>query len=143
MPTSAPNPPTSRGWLRLARLATSCLVVVTLWACGPVYIPVPPPDQATFTSMLVTDSSGAQRAVWIASGGPNAASANALFYVFDSERDAGVIATADPSGAYVAPPMDGTMGDHILIYYQDMHGRISPTACLILSEQRPLAARCP
>lgn len=120
---------------RLARLVAGLLVAATAWACGPVYLPVPPPMQTTFTAELITDAAGNQRQVWIAMGGPNEHAQNALFYVFDQERNAGVIAGAMPDGSYVAPPMEGTEGDHIFINYRDAQGRSSASACLLLSEK--------
>ena len=137
-------PSTARSRLRrrLARLAAVCLAAAAMWACGPVYIPVPPPDTATFSSEIVTDAAGAQRRLWTASGPPNSNAADALFYIFDSARDAGVIARARADGSYTSPTLEGTEGDQILIYYQDELGRASPSACVILSERRPSAELC-
>ena len=137
-----PSPARPRLSRRLARLVGVCLAAAAIWACGPVYIPVPPPDTATFTSEIVTDSTGAQRSLWIADGPVNSNAADAVFYIFDTSRDAGVIARARADGSYTSPPMEGTEGDQILIYYQDGFGRASPSACLILSERRPKAELC-
>lgn len=132
--SSAPKRP-QRPMRRLARLAAGLLVVATVWACGPVYLPVPPPMQTNFTAELLTDAAGNQRQFWIAMGGRNDHAQNAVFYLFDQERNAGVIAGAMPDGSYVAPPMEGAEGDHILIHYRDVQGRNSASACLLLSEK--------
>jgi len=127
---------------RVARLLASGFVALALWACGPVYIPVPPPGEISFTSELVTDSTGATRTVWITSGGPNGNAASATFYVIDEERAAGVIARARPDGSFTASPMDGNLGDHVVVYYRDMTGRDSLSSCVLLSEAT-VADRCP
>lgn len=127
---------------RFLRLLSCCVAVATIWACGPVYIPVPPPvTETTFTKAPLTDSSGAE--FWITSGAINPNAANAIFNIFDEQQNAGVIAGANADGSYQAPPMQGTVGDHVLINYQDSHGDLSLSACVLLSELRPFAATCP
>jgi hypothetical protein len=128
---------------RLLRLGTCGVMAIALWACGPVYIPVPPPSQISFTSALETDPSGSPVTVWTATGAPDGNAANAFFYLFDQEEDAGVIGAAHPDGSFQSPPMKGTEGDHITVYYQDTHGRDSAMACLLLSTALPFAAQCP
>jgi hypothetical protein len=128
---------------RLGRLLAALAAAAVVWACGPVYIPVPPPNQVSFTSELVTNADGSNpRTVWIGAGGPNSNAGNALFYLFDEQRKAGVITTALPDGSFQAPPMEGTAGDHVLIYYQDVRGRDSDTGCVILSDALPAAPIC-
>jgi hypothetical protein len=141
--TSAAGPFPRRLAARVARLVALCLSVAVLWACGPVFIPVPPPGQTSFTLEVVTDSSGLERNFWVASGGPEANAANARYFVFDVERQAGVIARARSDGSYEAPPMEGTAGDRVFIHYEDEVGRKSATACLLLSEKLPTADPCP
>jgi hypothetical protein len=126
---------------RLGRLFACGVAAAIVWACGPVYIPVPPPSQISFASELVTDPSGT-RTAWTASGAPNGNASNALFYIFDKAQNAGVIAAARPDGSFQSTPMNGTAGDQVTVYYQDEHGRDSDTACLVLSTL-PVADRCP
>jgi hypothetical protein len=140
---STDGPAPRRLAMRLARLGAACLALVVVWACGPVFIPVPPPGQTSFTLEVVTDSTGAQRSFWIASGGPEPRAANGRYFVFDVERQAGVIARAREDGSYQAPPLEGTMGDRVLIHYEDAVGRESASACLLLSEKLPTADPCP
>jgi len=128
---------------RVARLVACGLGVMAIWACGPVYIPVPPPNQVAFTSELVTAPDGMQRTVWVASGGANSNASGALFFLFDRERQAGVITTALADGSFQAPPMDGTAGDHVIVYYRDVHGRDSDSGCVLLSDATPTAPVCP
>lgn len=128
---------------RLLRLGACGGVAMALWACGPVYIPVPPPNEVAFTSALQTDPAGNSVTVWIGSRGPDSAAASAVFYLFDQEQDAGVIGGANPDGSFQSPPMKGTAGDHVTVYYRDTHGRDSAMACLILSTALPFAAQCP
>ena len=127
---------------RVARLLSCVLGVWALWACGPVYIPVPPPGQISFTSMPLTDATGVTQTYWITSGGPNGKAPNATFYVTDLQRGAGVIARARADGSFVAAPMAGTAGDHVAVYFQSVGGRDSAANCLILSED-PVASTCP
>lgn len=134
--------PRRRHLARVARLLVCLVAVAAVWACGPVFIPVPPPMQTRFMSELLIDSTGAQRQFWIAAGGPDEHARNATFFIIDQERNAGVIAGAMPDGSYVSPPMEGAEGDRILIYYRDSQARYSPTACLLLSE-KPQPDSCP
>jgi hypothetical protein len=127
--------------LRLGRLLACCLGVVALWACGPVYIPVPPPSQIAFTSEAFTDAAGTSHTLWITAGGQNGNAANGTFYITDLERGSGVIARANADGSFVANPMEGIAGEHIAIYFQEVSGRDSVTACVLLSEL-PVATSC-
>jgi len=120
--------------LRLARLAVALGVVATLWACNAPFIPVPPPGQTSFSSELVDDGAGGQKTVWITRGGINTNAALARFFIFDSTRGAGVIAAAKADGTYVAPAMDGTMGDHVQVFYETPTGDYSPEICLLLMD---------
>lgn len=122
---------------RIGRVVACCVAAAVIWACGPVYIPVPPPAQTAFTQDPVNPD------LWIAAGGPEPRASNGTYYIYDQQRNAGVIAGAALDGSYQAPPMAGTAGDHVLVNYTDTRGRDSATACLILGEQRPFAALCP
>lgn len=129
---------------RVARLAAAGLVVLSLWACGPVYIPVPPPMiQASFTASTWTDSTGAERQLWTAEGAPRVQQSGATFYLFNQEQKAGVITVAADDGSFKSPPMPGAEGDHVLIYFRDERGESSATTCLLLTEMRPTAGACP
>ena len=128
--------------MRIARLVSCCVAALALWACGPVYIPVPPPGQISFTSEALVDATGAARTYWIARGGPNGNAGSATFYVLDLEHDAGVIAPAAPDGSFVSGPLEGSLGDRISISYRDTAGRDSPSACRLLSDL-PVAEPCP
>jgi len=129
---------------RARRLVAACAVVGALWACGPVYIPVPPPMiQAAFTAETWTDADGTQHRLWTAEGTPRAEQARATFYLFNEQQNAGVIAVGAPDGTFTTPPLAGTEGDHISIYYRDTRGEYSATTCLLLTEMRPTAGACP
>lgn len=128
--------------LRVGRLLAAGLGLLALWACGPVYIPVPPPDEISFTAQLVTDPSGATRTLWITSGGANANAGDATFFVTDLERGAGVIARAQHDGSFTSGPMEGSLGDRVSIYYRDVTGRDSAAACVLLSTAA-IADHCP
>jgi len=141
--SNAPRPARPGRLVRTGRWIAACLGVLAVWACGPVYIPVPPPSQITFTAELVTDSSGVTHTEWITAGGPNSKAADGRYFVFDQEQNGGVIAPALADGSFQSPAMPGTEGDRVLIYYEDTLGRPSATSCHLLSEQRPVAAVCP
>ncbi len=130
---------------RLTRLAACCIAAAVMWACGPVFIPVPPPDPGppAFTIELVMDAGGVSRQVWIASGEPDPLAGNATYYLFDQDRNGGVIARAAADGSYRAPPMDGTEGDRVSIYYTDIRGNDSSLRCFLLSAKLPVADPCP
>jgi hypothetical protein len=129
---------------RVARLATCCVAAAVMWACGPVYIPVPPPTTPTaFTLEVVTDAAGNARQQWIAEGGADERATDAVYFIFDQERNAGVIAGARPDGSYRSPPMEGTEGDHVFVHFRDTGGQDSATSCVLLSERRPFADICP
>jgi hypothetical protein len=130
-----------RTTFRIVRLLSCVLGAWVLWACGPVYIPVPPPGQVSFTSTPLTDAAGNIQTYWIAAGGPNGNAANATFFITDEQRGAGVITRARADGSFVSPPMEGTAGDQVGVYFQAVSGRDSATACLILGDG-PVAARC-
>jgi len=129
--------------LRKGRWIAACLGVVVLWACGPVYVPVPPPSQISFTADLVTDSAGVTHTEWITAGGPNDKAANGRYFVFDLDQNGGVIAPAMSDGSFVAPSMPGTAGDRVSVYYEDTLGHPSASSCRVLGEERPFAASCP
>jgi hypothetical protein len=123
-----------RGWFkRIARLATLLATFVVVWACNAPFIPVPPPG-ANFTTMLVTDSNGAQKTVWITNGLPASQAAFAHFFVYNERLGSGIIATANADGTFTGMPMDGDMGDRILINYQALGGDYSDSVCLLLTE---------
>jgi hypothetical protein len=132
----------TRTTIRLLRLLSCCVGAVTLWACGPVYIPVPPPGQISFTSEAFTDAAGNTQTLWITSGGPNGNAANSTFFITDLVTGSGVIARAHADGSFVAGPMAGTVGDQVTLYFQETAGRDSVTACVILDEV-PVAGQCP
>lgn len=124
----------ARKSFRVGRLVAAGLGLLAVWACGPVYIPVPPPDEISFTAEPITDASGETRTVWITSGGPNGNAIDATFYVTDIERGAGVIARARHDGSFTAGPMEGTIGDHVAVFFRDLTGRDSIASCVVLSE---------
>ena len=128
--------------LRLVRLAVALGVVSILWACNAPFIPVPPPGETSFSSELVSDGMGGQKTVWIARGGANNQAALARYFIFDVNRGAGVIAAAMADGSFEAPPMDGTMGDHVQVFYETPQGDDSPEICLLLMDG-PKAPVCP
>lgn len=131
-----------RTTFRVARLLSCVLGAWAVLACGPVYIPVPPPGQVSFTSTLLTDASGTPQTYWIAAGGPDSNAANATFFITDVQRASGVITRARADGSFVSPPMEGTAGDRVALYFQSVGGRDSTTACVILGDD-PVAPICP
>ena len=131
---------TSRLRARLLRLAVGLSALMVIWSCNAPFIPVPPPAQAGFAAMQVPDGNGGQKTVWITSGMVSA-DADKVF-VFNQALGSGVITRPNADGSYQAPPLDGTRGDRVSIYYEDRTGEHSPTACLLLQEG-PQAPNCP
>jgi len=131
-----------RTTFRVARLLACVLGAWAALACGPVYIPVPPPGQVSFSSTLLTDESGTAHTYWTTAGGPNGNAANATFFIMDVQRGAGVITRARADGSFIAPPMEGTAGDQVALYFQSTAGRDSTATCVILGDD-PVAPLCP
>jgi hypothetical protein len=131
---------TTRLRARLLRLGVGLSVLMMIWSCNAPFIPVPPPAQAGFAAMQVPDGNGGEKTVWITSG-LVAVNASKVF-VFNQALGSGVITRPNADGSYQAPPLDGTRGDRISIYYEDHAGEQSPTACLLLQEG-PQAPTCP
>jgi hypothetical protein len=129
----------------LARIAALLLGVTALWACNAPFIPVPPPP-ASFTSQLVDDGAGGQKTVWITRGlVPSEQAALATFHILNQNLGDGVITTAGVDGTYEAPPMDGTEGDRVSIYYRTPEGDYSESICVLLVPTAPSvsAPACP
>ena len=133
----------SRWWRRLMPPVTVVVAAIGLGclACNAPFIPVPPPENV-FVQQTLTDSGGVTRTVWITQGKPDARAAGAKFYIFNDAFGAGVIVEARADGSYTAPPLDGTMGDHVFLYYTTPAGADSEAACRVLSEGDP-APHCP
>jgi hypothetical protein len=127
---------------RLARLGAALGVVCLLWACNAPFIPVPPPGETSFSSQVVSDGAGGQKTVWITRGGVNGNAALARFFVYDTNRGTGVIATAMQDGSYEAPAMDGTENDRVEVSYETPAGDFSAAICVLLADG-PKALRCP
>jgi hypothetical protein len=115
--------------------------VMLLFACNAPFIPVPPPNNV-FVQETLTDGTGNSQVVWITQGKPDARASGARFYIFNDTRNLGVIVEATTDGSYVAPPLQGTMGDHVLISYTAPNGDDSAVACRVLTEGDP-APDCP
>jgi hypothetical protein len=114
------------------KLATLLSVLVVLWSCNAPFIPVPPPG-ATFTSELVTDSSGTQKTIWVAHGLPSTNAAFAVYFVFNERLGTGIIATAGADGTFTGMAMDGALDDHIQLSYRTAAGDYSDSICLLLT----------
>lgn len=119
---------------RLCRLAAGLATLALIWSCNAPFIPVPPPAQAGFASALVADGMGGQKTVWTAAGNAGSQSALGHVFVINEATGNGVVTRADDAGAYKSPAFDGTRGDHIDIYFEDVEGGLSATACLLLQE---------
>jgi hypothetical protein len=127
---------------RLARLAVTLLAVTTVWACNAPFIPVPPPNQVTFTTAAVSDGAGGTKTVWLTHGGVSAVAASAIVYIYDLDHGAGVLQQANADGSYDAPPMDGMQGDRVRVYYQTTEGEYSQDTCRLLVEGGDQAPPC-
>jgi len=116
-------------------------VAAGLIACNAPFIPVPPPDNV-FASESITDGAGVTKTVWITQGKPDSHAALAKFYIFNNNAGSGVIVEATADGSYTAPPLEGTSGDHVFLYYVTPSGGESETACRVLVTGDPAPA-CP
>jgi hypothetical protein len=117
---------------RLLKFATLFGLVSVLWACNAPFIPVPPPG-ASFTSELVDNGAGGQKMMWTTHGLPSTNAAFARYSIFDANNGNGVITTAGVDGTFTSAPMDGTLNDHIQIYYETPNGDYSESICLLLT----------
>jgi hypothetical protein len=120
---------------RWIRIGTLLLAVTGLGACIAPILTVPPPgaEGIAFSSTVITDADGGQRTVWTAQGGPLPEAALAKYYIFDQTVSGGVIAMARADGSFTAPEMDGTVDDHIVVYYVTPAGNYSESVCVLLS----------
>jgi hypothetical protein len=128
------NAPRRQWFKRLGRLATLLGAITFVWACNAPFIPVPPPG-ASFTTMLVTDSNGAPRTLWITHGMPSSQASFARYYVFNESLGSGIIASAGIDGTFTGAPMDGTLNDRIQLYYVTPGGDYSDSICVLLTEE--------
>jgi len=119
---------------RIARLAVAVAGFAVVWACNAPFIPVPPPAGITFTSSTLTDAAGTQHTVWTTHGPANAQAVSSLYYIFDVNRDAGVIVGAAADGSFDAPAFEGAADDHVRIHFQVPGGEASEEACKLLRE---------
>lgn len=126
---------------RIFRLAAALGCLTALWACNAPFIPVPPPA-TVFTAQLVSDGAGGQKTVWTTQGLADPRAELAKFFVYDTERAAGVIVKANTDGSYQSPAFDGTRGDHVYVYYQTPNGDDSEVACRQLIEGPDPAPDC-
>jgi hypothetical protein len=117
---------------RLLKLATLLGAFTVLWACNAPFIPVPPPG-ASFSSALVDDGAGGQKTVWITHGLPSTNAAFARYSVFNQNTGAGTLTTAGADGTFTSAPMDGTVNDHVQVYYETPGGDYSESICLLLT----------
>ena len=117
---------------RLLKLATLLSAFTVLWACNAPFIPVPPPG-ASFSSALVDDGAGGQKTVWITHGLPSTNAAFARYSVFNQNTGAGTLTTAGADGTFTSAPMDGTVNDHVQVYYETPGGDYSESICLLLT----------
>jgi hypothetical protein len=129
---------------RLAKLGTLLAGLCLLWACNAPSIPVPPPAvTVAFASQQVAVPGGETKTLWTATQSmPLEIAAGARFTLFNQNRGAGVVQTANPDGTFVTGPMEGDTGDRITISYETAEGDPSEEVCLLLIEG-PTPMRCP
>jgi hypothetical protein len=118
-----------RRWLKMGTLVGASAL---LWSCVAPILTVPPPNEISFASRMLTAGDGTQQTFWIASGGPITEAANATYYVFNRTLGGGVIATARNDGSFTAPPMQGNQSDQVLVYYKTPFGDYSDSLCVLL-----------
>jgi hypothetical protein len=123
-----------RGLLGGVMAGVLAAVSLHLGACNTPFIPIPPPGDPSFSPVVTTDAMGAQHTVWETSGGVNYAMANARVYVFNRALGEGVIARATADGTYLAPPLEGKLGDAIELGYETPKGERSAVICRALQD---------
>lgn len=125
-----------RRWLLLGPLLGGAAL---LWSCVAPILSVPPPSAIAFSTTVVVDqATGVQQTEWIASGGPLPQAANGVYLIKNEALGGeGVIAPAANDGSFTAPPMPGSMNDHVLISYQTPYGDYSDSLCVLLSAGSP------
>jgi len=121
---------------RWARLLASLALVAAIWACNTPYIPVPPAAAPSFMAVTISEPMG-ERTLYEAHGAPFELGANAKFFIYNKALEIGVITKAAADGSYVAPLLDGKLGDPIEVFYQTPKGDVSPPLCRKLAEGIP------
>jgi len=105
-------------WLAGVVAGVSYLVV---FACNSPYIPIPPPNP-TFTE-------GATQGDWAVSTPPDSGAIGARFYIYNATVGSGLIQAAAPDGSMNAYPLQGQVGDQILIHWERSQADGSSTIC--------------
>ena len=118
-----------RRWLKMGTLLGGSAL---LWSCVAPILTVPPPNEISFESTMLTASDGTPQTFWIASGGLLPEAANATYFVFNRTLGGGVIATGRNDGSFTAPPMQGNPSDQVLVYYKTPFGDYSDSLCVLL-----------
>src|SRR6266700_5076968 len=122
-------------WLQKLSRRVRWLVplAAVMLACNAPFIPVPPP-QNVFVQETLTDGTGQSHIVWITEGKPDERAAGARFSIFNDANKRGVLVDANSDGTYVAPALEGAMGDHVFVSYTTLSGMVSEVACRVLQE---------
>jgi hypothetical protein len=109
----------------LAGLVAGASYLLAL-ACNSTFIPIPPPNP-TFTESATPGE-------WQVSTSADSRAIGARFYIFNAKTGSGLIQVAGPDGSMAAYPLQGQVGDAILIYWEKSISDGSATIC------RPLGA---
>ncbi len=116
----------------LALAASVATLLLALGACNTPFIPLPPPDDPTFTQVMAPDGTTRAQIAWETRGGPGATASSSRIFIWNLNLHVGVIAQAGPDGSYVASPLDGQVGDQVELRYETPKGERSQVKCRIL-----------
>ncbi len=109
-------------WLVVAAASLSFLVV---FSCNTPFIPIPPPDPE-----FSQDPSGD----WSVQMAADSRAIGATYYIYNATLGSGVIQRAAPDGSAYARPLQGQLGDNVLIHWEKAGNQTSSTICRPLGQ---------
>jgi len=104
----------------------ACASYLLVFSCNSVFIPIPPPNP-TFTE---GDTAGE----WSVTIPPDSRASGAIYYIYNANLGSGLIQRAAQDGSMYAYPLQGQVGDSIVIHWERSATESSSGIC------RPLGA---
>ena len=114
-----------RRLLRWLAAMVAGLSFVLVFACNSPFIPIPPPNPS------FTQSSTGE---WSVQTPPDSRASGATFYIYNANLGSGIIERAAPDGSMYGYPLQGAVGDRIMIRWERSPTEGSSSICRPLGE---------